>query len=1671
MEDLDTTCVHAIKVEEASQTTIEIPITVVPMIDAGHVEEEASLSENGQSMQNECDVAMVENALSSNSVSNKESTTMQDTLNNRIPTPLSLMLNVKEEQTERLLLVNRDEGLQNMEFCQRTSILEESARNNSEESSVSDELTKVHTKLESLPIEHETLDVSRCSETLQLMKNTEDVEYSAEIETKQDIRNIINADNGNNTDNVDVMEPVENTDSAEFEENSKNIHNSENITSTDNIECIRDTTSIKNIEVTENIENVENCETIRNIEHTEINKTIDNIAKTENSTQGDTSTPGKTDLECQVLLHSYSQNSESTNNSVGECVKSQHESCISESSTIVTDTELKTLVDQNSEVVVLTVETLPSESCDAAGQNYVVTVHEKDVTVSCDQNNIASWHEKDEKTSNSVNDEYDIIDYSQESDGTIIEVISTEVVQREIPDTCVEQETKLITNDIKSDICTPCKIVTDFQNKVDITNNDAEVKQLLKETTASKLQEQNVSCTEPRIKSDIKIPGANKIIIPKVEVRSNMLLHASTPLHKPSSVEATTKKRSVIQDIFDDWGDENAEEETQTSAKDQDTVEIELKSLLDEAKTSQAIMEETVLLVEEKTGSSDKDQVVDTMHTTLEITESVKEKSETGALSRQITTQSANQQADQNIVSLSDKQQIPYTGKQSFGKSAKTAVQDSVAFNPVQQLQGTPAASRGRNLTSQIASQAEVTEALKERLREKQKIVEPPRGPDIFFVKKITQRLSSKLAGGPVSPIPALIPLPHPIQPPANFDQKSTAGNTDTKPAKDNNSDNKELLAILEGDVDPDWSNLKPPILTEEGKSPANPTDNSEHNTPPKLDPLVERELALKQLLELPITPMKRNASRKRKTFKPAPNKVMKDVEGKSSEKKDVDVRMQEEVVGLSGKDAKIDLPHENIEERTRQDKESESTGPDVRADESRSGRKRKPTEKAREHEQYTTKRQKVYKGKVSLSKKQSEENITTESSNTSDAHQTKENIVQISTVNIEDSVTAAKEIPNKQFTSKVNASLSKIEASQVKRAKQNLSRKGAQSMAKRKMVVKISKLRQKISPTKKPVNLKAKLSANSKKSGTKMVPKSQKRPAEPSSVEKPKKKIINEIDRLLQDEGVVNLLYDVEQPDKKRLIPITKSQAKVMDIQKVQRELKIRKKLVRNAVLRLRTSTSGVTKVSPRSKRATVHVADSRGDKKHGDQVAPLKSVNTGSPTEFVFPAKIRNAADASIIIRRHSSSSFSSASGSPRVSVDGPEKSSDNIKTDEGGSHSLRSMKRRHSQEERLGIKKSKKKVTQKNDLEATAGTGMEEKTAINSRPSKKADVKKTEKSTKQIETINVEESGSSSKVTTRSNGAATGKVTSKSKKATKSKVTFVEINEPDNNEESSKDEDELSACLAEAATALSVVNANNRSGIATVARKNKVNANVAKVLDIDSSKVKTEMRSQFSNKEINVRRHGYLVQLILTPSSSTKIRNALTLQLMQEFRETLSILKKDDECRVVLLTSTGTSFCEGLELSMLLHANKDERRIRAEEMADSVKDFIKTLASFNKPIVAGVQGAAVGLGVTMLPLFDLVIASDKATFNTPYGKLGQIAEGAAVFTLSQILGSAITSELLLGGRTLTASEALRAGLVTRVLWPDRFQVELLPTLRAMSEQSSQVSLLENLIIMILL
>ena len=72
----------------------------------------------------------------------------------------------------------------------------------------------------------------------------------------------------------------------------------------------------------------------------------------------------------------------------------------------------------------------------------------------------------------------------------------------------------------------------------------------------------------------------------------------------------------------------------------------------------------------------------------------------------------------------------------------------------------------------------------------------------------------------------------------------------------------------------------------------------------------------------------------------------------------------------------------------------------------------------------------------------------------------------------------------------------------------------------------------------------------------------------------------------------------------------------------------------------------------------------------------------------------------------------------------------------------------------------------------------------------------------------------------------------------------------------------------------------------------------------------------------------------------------------------------------------------------------------------------NFLKTLSAFPKILVAGVQGESIGLGVTMLPLFDVVIASDDAKFNVPNAKLGCIAEGGSVLSLPHVTGNVLVS-----------------------------------------------------------
>ncbi|KRY99880.1 Enoyl-CoA delta isomerase 2, mitochondrial [Trichinella zimbabwensis] len=107
--------------------------------------------------------------------------------------------------------------------------------------------------------------------------------------------------------------------------------------------------------------------------------------------------------------------------------------------------------------------------------------------------------------------------------------------------------------------------------------------------------------------------------------------------------------------------------------------------------------------------------------------------------------------------------------------------------------------------------------------------------------------------------------------------------------------------------------------------------------------------------------------------------------------------------------------------------------------------------------------------------------------------------------------------------------------------------------------------------------------------------------------------------------------------------------------------------------------------------------------------------------------------------------------------------------------------------------------------------------------------------------------------------------------------------------------------------------------------------------------------------------------------------------------------------------------------------------------------LRDFVGTFIDHPKVLVAAVNGPAVGISVTILGLFDLVFASDNATFHTPFTSLGQSPEGCSSFTFPLLMGNTKAFEMLLFNRKITAQEAKRRNIVTEVFQQDTFNEQV--------------------------
>lgn len=154
----------------------------------------------------------------------------------------------------------------------------------------------------------------------------------------------------------------------------------------------------------------------------------------------------------------------------------------------------------------------------------------------------------------------------------------------------------------------------------------------------------------------------------------------------------------------------------------------------------------------------------------------------------------------------------------------------------------------------------------------------------------------------------------------------------------------------------------------------------------------------------------------------------------------------------------------------------------------------------------------------------------------------------------------------------------------------------------------------------------------------------------------------------------------------------------------------------------------------------------------------------------------------------------------------------------------------------------------------------------------------------------------------------------------------------------------------------------------------------------------------------------------------------RNALTHNMYVAVADGLAEANASDGIRCVVLTGEGDAFTAGNDLGDFAHP--------LPEGPLPVMRFLETLRDMDTPVIAAVNGFAVGVGLTMLLHCDLVFASDNATFSAPFARLGLVPEAGASLLLPRALGPAWANDLLLAGRVLTASDALVAGLVSRVV-----------------------------------
>jgi enoyl-CoA hydratase/carnithine racemase len=171
--------------------------------------------------------------------------------------------------------------------------------------------------------------------------------------------------------------------------------------------------------------------------------------------------------------------------------------------------------------------------------------------------------------------------------------------------------------------------------------------------------------------------------------------------------------------------------------------------------------------------------------------------------------------------------------------------------------------------------------------------------------------------------------------------------------------------------------------------------------------------------------------------------------------------------------------------------------------------------------------------------------------------------------------------------------------------------------------------------------------------------------------------------------------------------------------------------------------------------------------------------------------------------------------------------------------------------------------------------------------------------------------------------------------------------------------------------------------------------------------------------------------------------QVKNAFSPEMITKWRQFLEEARTDKAVRVIILTGSGDTFCSGANIRDLA-----EGKLRSWEMKrflwEGIQRIALTMEDLDKPVIAAINGAAMGAGLDMALMCDLRVCSDKAKLSESYILMGMAPGDGGAYFLPRLVGIGKALELLFTGDIISPKEALEIGLVNRVVPHERLMEE---------------------------